>query len=584
MLNNTSESSYIPNHVEIPSQSQTQTGTKLTLLLVLGEDIFKSSKNRTANLGKLDQNLNNNYEILSLKYSPSLCQIESLDPDIVILNLNDNRAQEDLEHLFGLCNEIKDKYGTNIPLACITNKSSRKLIKETDFDSIWDFEANHDYIYDGIKDLLIQSEKQKSLWNTLNQLENFKNTITKELEEASIFQGALLNQAVARTNLRTAHHCFFSKEVGGDFFRVFEISPSHAGILIGDVHAKGISAALLTGFILGSLYTISSTKQSLLSAPSELLGYLSESIYSHNNMSELSATAWYGVLNLTSGKLIYARAGHPVPLRCKVGDEQAAIFLEGGSGFPLGMFPGMTYRNYEYQLEDYSRVLLYTDGLTNQKDIHSNPISATWLEEVFHKICQAKKPLRDIPALLDSEFTNLSMGATSTDDRIILCLEYNAPESCHIKSTPDSEAIESVIDSILAKCPPALDPEIKSDFEIAIGELIMKANNQIQKAKLISSVQNDKSQNDKLQNEQNSKCKAEGFKISWWMHKDRLDISICLDEGSIPWSYIPSFKALTALGESNRVDVDNVASLTFFFENIQINASGYEISMSKIFG
>jgi hypothetical protein len=549
-------------------EDSTKAKTQPAVVLVLGSNPFQKK-------GFKNDSLENSYEIINLKYLPSLCQVNSLNPEIVIVNFH-GQKDESLKHLINLCKEIKEEHGAAIPLIGITAEALKKQLNESDFDKLWNTSIDPNCIFDEIADLINSSKSQRDLWNTLAELEDFKKTVHKEMEQASIFQGALFNKAIARTNLKTAYHYLFQKEIGGDFFRLFDLSASHVGILIGDVRGRGAGAALLTGFILGELYVMSSEKQRVLWSPSQLLARLSESIYSHNQMSELCSSAWYGVLDVTTGELEYSRAGHTLPLFLNA-EEKEVYSLDGGSGFPMGIFPGMTYRSHLIKLPFNSRLLLFTDGLTNQKDSNNEQLNPKWLEDCFKQTFLQKKPLRDVPAIIDSTFTDLCKGTDSTDDRIMLCCELSSMNQAYVQVLPkkieetDSllskiaqDAPAEVLDLILSSLPKDLPADVFSEFEIALEELINKACAQIQKTYLISSAEHDEEH-----------CTTEGFNVSWWIHEDRMDISISLDQGSIPWSYPLNCQT------SNEIPLDSACSVVLFFDNIQVNKSGLELSMSK---
>jgi serine phosphatase RsbU (regulator of sigma subunit) len=543
------------------------TDFKPPILLVLGSNPFERKGFKEF---KAD-----NYEIINLKYLPSLCQVTSLSPDLVLVNLH-GQKDETLSHLIALCREIKGQYGEKLPLVCLSSESLHKQLHEIDFAKLWNTAISPRQISSEIGDILNSNKNQKQLWNTLEQLENFKNSVHRELEQASIFQGALFNQAIARTNLKTAYHYLFKNEIGGDFFKVFDLSVSHAGILIGDVRGRGAGAALLTGFILGELYAISSEKQRILWSPPQLLAHLSESIYQHNKMSELCATAWYGVIDLTSGKISYARAGHPTPLYIS-SNSQEAHQVEGGSGFPLGIFPGMTYRSHQMKIPLGSRIVLYTDGLLNQKDINTSPLSASWLQDCLNKAHKESRPLKDLPAIVDSTFTDLCKGAEVSDDRLILCCELATVNEAYVRVTPEAyleeesklaqiqfDQIQIMLDQVIATFESKLSAEDLNEFEIALLELMNKAQAQVNKAWLIA-------------NTIGQECKAEGFTLNWWIHQDRVDISVTLDNGSIPWIYARECRG-------NEFDkLEDASGLVLFFDNIQVSNNGMEISMNKEF-
>jgi sigma-B regulation protein RsbU (phosphoserine phosphatase) len=81
-----------------------------------------------------------------------------------------------------------------------------------------------------------------------------------------------------------------------------------------------------------------------------------------NNESGMFVTAWMGILDLTTGKLQFANAGHNPPLLKRAnGDFE---YLKTRAGFVLAGMEGVRYRAAELTLCHGDRVFLYTDGVT----------------------------------------------------------------------------------------------------------------------------------------------------------------------------------------------------------------------------
>ena len=91
---------------------------------------------------------------------------------------------------------------------CLCADNLKKQVSNYHFERVWPIQASTEHIISEIEDLIKISQQNKQLWDTLNKLEHFKKTVNKELEQASIFQGALFNQAIARTNLQVSYHYF----------------------------------------------------------------------------------------------------------------------------------------------------------------------------------------------------------------------------------------------------------------------------------------------------------------------------------------------------------------------------------------
>ena len=145
-------------------------------------------------------------------------------------------------------------------------------------------------------------------------------------------------------------------------------------------------------------------------------------------------------------------------------------------------------------------------------------------------------------------------------------LEKNQEIHCLADSFSD---VLPKIDELLKSLPENLSTDIINELEIALQELFFKAYTKIQRSRLISSFNEE---SDDLYKQLNL-FSRKGFKANWWTHSDRLDISVCLFENNIPWSW------------SNKADEDfeGISDLILFFDNIQINPNQKEITMSKNF-
>ncbi|MCR4903003.1 MAG: PP2C family protein-serine/threonine phosphatase, partial [Butyrivibrio sp.] len=146
-----------------------------------------------------------------------------------------------------------------------------------------------------------------------------------------------------------------AKEVGGDFYDFFLIDDDHLAMVIADVSGKGIPAALfmMVSKILVQNYTMTGL------SPKEILRLTNEQICA-NNREEMFVTIWLGILDLTSGKLTAANAGHEFPmLKSPNGDFE---MIKDQHSFVVGGMENVKYKEYELLLEKGSKLFLYTDG------------------------------------------------------------------------------------------------------------------------------------------------------------------------------------------------------------------------------
>jgi serine/threonine-protein kinase RsbW len=150
-------------------------------------------------------------------------------------------------------------------------------------------------------------------------------------------------------------------EVGGDWFDAFMISPDKLAVVVGDVVGRGIDAATTMGQLRSAIRALATTKD----GPATLLEHLDRFV--ERVESARMATVAYAEVNLGTGVMTYACAGHLPPLL----QEPAAaprFLLDGRSG-PLGSRAGKRERTeQQVQLSAGSRLLLYTDGLVERRN------------------------------------------------------------------------------------------------------------------------------------------------------------------------------------------------------------------------
>ena len=146
--------------------------------------------------------------------------------------------------------------------------------------------------------------------------------------------------------------------VGGDFNDVFLLDDTHVGVLIGDVAGKGVRAAGMTETVRSKIRAFASID----SSPAVVLARTNE-LMLRLDPDEPHVTAFFAVLDVGSGRLSYASAGHPAPVHLGAVTCRA---LEMAFGPPLGSF-AVPYSNAHVMLtiEDY--LVLYTDGVTEAR-------------------------------------------------------------------------------------------------------------------------------------------------------------------------------------------------------------------------
>ena len=154
-------------------------------------------------------------------------------------------------------------------------------------------------------------------------------------------------------------------EVGGDLYDFFPLDRDRICFVIGDVSDKGIPAALFMSMT-RTAFKISATSSSqpISSTMSRLNRFLWES-----NRSQMFVTALAGVLDLRTGVVEYADAGHEPPfIRRSTGTVQK---VDKVGGTALGVFPDPVFRTGTVQLQPGDALFLYTDGVNEARNVIS---------------------------------------------------------------------------------------------------------------------------------------------------------------------------------------------------------------------
>ena len=149
-----------------------------------------------------------------------------------------------------------------------------------------------------------------------------------------------------------------AKELGGDFFDFQMIDKDHLALIIADVAGKGIPAAM---FMMVCKIIIHNMAKSRSHDPAKILKAVNKQIGA-NNHADMFVTLWLGILEISTGLLSAANAGHEYP--CLMHKNRDFILLKDPHGLVLGALDKTEYRSYEIQLVPGDTVFLYTDGVT----------------------------------------------------------------------------------------------------------------------------------------------------------------------------------------------------------------------------
>ena len=181
--------------------------------------------------------------------------------------------------------------------------------------------------------------------------------IDKELEYAKQIQlSALPTNFPTGEDYKIYAQMIAAKEVGGDFYDFYKLNDTTVAFLAADVSGKGIPAAM---FMMTAKTIIKDLAESGM-AVNDIFTKANEKLC-ENNESGMFVTAWMGILDINTGKMQFANAGHNPPILKRA--DGTFEYLKSRAGFVLAGMDGVFYRVNELTLNKGDRLFLYTDGV-----------------------------------------------------------------------------------------------------------------------------------------------------------------------------------------------------------------------------
>ena len=143
-----------------------------------------------------------------------------------------------------------------------------------------------------------------------------------------------------------------------------------------------------------------------------------------NNESGMFVTLWMGILDVKTGVMTCANAGHEYPA---IREDGLFRLLTDVHGLPLGVMPGMKYQDYEIRMKPGDAVFVYTDGVPEANNAEDEQYTLGRMELALNQI-QERDPesvLKGVRADVDA----FVKGADQFDDLTMLCVAYRGSRS-----------------------------------------------------------------------------------------------------------------------------------------------------------
>ncbi|MBO7319098.1 MAG: SpoIIE family protein phosphatase, partial [Clostridia bacterium] len=287
--------------------------------------------------------------------------------------------------------------------------------------------------------------------------------IDKELEYAKQIQLSALPSNFPDTEDYAIYaQMIAAKEVGGDFYDFYTLDGNTVLFLAADVSGKGLPAAM---FMMTAKTIIRDLAERGLTVD-EIFTLANEKLC-ENNESGMFVTAWMGKIDLSTGVLSFANAGHNPPVIVHADGE--CEYLKSRTGFVLAGMEGMKYRANEMTLNKGDRIFLYTDGVTEATDKNE----ALYGEERLMSYIDKNKGLKAEKLLsgLKEDIDLFAGDAPQFDDITMLIFDYKKKEGAAMKEKVFS-ARKDALSEVMAfteECLESFDCPMKSSMAICVA-------------------------------------------------------------------------------------------------------------------
>lgn len=213
-----------------------------------------------------------------------------------------------------------------------------------------------------------------------SQLESIKN----DLAIAGEIQRAILPNIFPPfpelTGIVDIYACMTpAKDVGGDFYDLFQIDENLFGFVIADVSGKGVPASL---FMAVSRTLLRATGIRGISSK-ECMTYVNR-LLCKESLDSMFVTAFYGIYDCRNGKIDYTNAGHTSPYILRATGIVEAVEME--TNFVMGVFDDFSFESGETILEKGDTLVLYTDGVTEAFNEEGGQFTVSGLEKALETL------------------------------------------------------------------------------------------------------------------------------------------------------------------------------------------------------
>lgn len=205
---------------------------------------------------------------------------------------------------------------------------------------------------------------------------------------------------------------FIGREIGGDFYDVFQVGDCRAGVLIGDVSGKGLEAAAMAATTRSTVHAFVHETASAADA----LARSNKVLYSRQAEFGSFVTVFLIIIDLCTGEISYSSAGHPPAMICR--SDGTVEPLQYGQ-MPLALVDEQPFAEHKTSFNPGDKIVLYTDGISEAHH-GANMLEIEGIKQVLTKHSQL--PAIELTNVIISEATAWTNGRL-TDDAAVIVVE-----------------------------------------------------------------------------------------------------------------------------------------------------------------
>ena len=279
---------------------------------------------------------------------------------------------------------------------------------------------DNDEIGDLAKSFNAMAVSLKDYINNLASITAEKERISTELNVATQIQADMLPRIFPAFPERKEFDIYASmnpaKEVGGDFYDFFFVDDKHLALVMADVSGKGVPAAL---FMVISK-TLIKTRALMGGTPSEILYDVNNQLCEGNDAG-LFVTVWLGILDIETGKITAANAGHEYPALKRV-DNPSFELLKDKHTPAVATIEEIRFKNYEIELNPGDVLFIYTDGVAEATNSSEELYGTDRMIKDLNKYTDSK--IDELLINMKKEVDKFTGDAPQFDDITMLGLRY----------------------------------------------------------------------------------------------------------------------------------------------------------------